>query len=41
MRTLYKPALGPSLLLQGRSGRSTAMRLPEAAGPRDQAVVCR
>lgn len=34
MLTLYKLALGPLLLLQGRSVRKTALRLPEAAGPR-------
>lgn len=34
MITAYKLALGPLLLLQGRRLRGTALRLPEAAGPR-------
>lgn len=34
MLTFYKLALGPLLLLQGRRVRKTALRLPEAAGPR-------
>lgn len=32
--TLYKFGLGPLLLVQGRRLRATALRLPEAAGPR-------
>jgi lysophospholipase L1-like esterase len=34
MLTLYKIALGPILLAQARWLRATALRLPEAAGPR-------
>lgn len=34
MLTLYKYALGPILLAQSRRLRKTALRLPEAAGPR-------
>jgi lysophospholipase L1-like esterase len=34
MLGLYKVALGPLLLLQARGIRKTALRLPEAAGPR-------
>jgi lysophospholipase L1-like esterase len=34
MLTLYKFALGPVLLAQARWLRATALRLPEAAGPR-------
>jgi lysophospholipase L1-like esterase len=34
MLTLYKIALGPVLLAQARWLRATALRLPEAAGPR-------
>jgi lysophospholipase L1-like esterase len=34
-----KLTLGPLLLWQGRRLRRTALRLPEAAGPRDGAVV--
>lgn len=34
MLTLYKIALGPVLLAQARWLRTTALRLPEAAGPR-------
>lgn len=34
MLTLYKIILGPMLLLQGLWLRRTALRLPEAAGPR-------
>lgn len=34
MLTLYKLALGPVLLAQARWLRATALRLPEAAGPR-------
>src|ERR1700761_2702487 len=35
MLNLYKTALGPILLLQARWLRRTALRLPEAAGPRN------
>lgn len=34
MLTLYKAVLAPALLLQGARLRRTALRLPEAAGPR-------
>jgi lysophospholipase L1-like esterase len=34
MLSAYKTALGPLLLLQARTVRKTALRLPEAAGPR-------
>lgn len=34
MLLLYKAALAPALLLQGAHLRKTALRLPEAAGPR-------
>lgn len=34
MLTLYKTILAPALLLQGHKLRKTALRLPEAAGPR-------
>lgn len=34
MLTLYKIALGPVLIAQARWLRATALRLPEAAGPR-------
>jgi lysophospholipase L1-like esterase len=34
MLTLYKVALGPVLLAQAKWLRATALRLPEAAGPR-------
>jgi lysophospholipase L1-like esterase len=34
MLSAYKTALGPLLLLQARAVRKTALRLPEAAGPR-------
>lgn len=34
MLTLYKVLLGPVLLMQARRLRQTALRLPEAAGPR-------
>jgi lysophospholipase L1-like esterase len=34
MLTLYKVALAPALLWQGRNLRATALRLPEAAGDR-------
>lgn len=34
MLTLYKIVLAPALLLQGSHLRKTALRLPEAAGPR-------
>jgi lysophospholipase L1-like esterase len=35
MLTLYKTLLGPLLLQQGLKARKTALRLPEAAGPRE------
>lgn len=35
MLTFYKALLGPVLLLQGHRVRKTALRLPEAAGPRE------
>jgi len=35
MLTLYKALLGPVLVLQGSTARRTALRLPEAAGPRE------
>ncbi len=41
MLTPYKLALGPLLLLQGRSVRKTALRLPEAAGARAGAAYGR
>jgi lysophospholipase L1-like esterase len=38
MLTLYKLALAPALLLQGLHLRKTALRLPEAQGPRSGTV---
>lgn len=38
MLRLYKYCLGPVLLLQSRRLRKTAMRLPEAAGPREGSI---
>jgi lysophospholipase L1-like esterase len=38
MLILYKTLLGPLLLLQGLQARKTALRLPEAAGPREGVV---
>jgi lysophospholipase L1-like esterase len=38
MLTLYKIALAPALLMQGARLRRTALRLPEAAGPRSGRV---
>lgn len=40
MLTLYKALLGPVLLIQGRRLRRTALRLPEAAGPRSGVEGC-
>ncbi len=39
MLKLYKYSLGPILLLQSRRLRKTALRLPEAAGPRAGSIV--
>jgi lysophospholipase L1-like esterase len=39
MLALYKTALAPALLLQGRRLRRTALRLPEAQGPRSGEAV--
>lgn len=38
MLRLYKYCLGPVLLLQSRRLRQTALRLPEAAGPREGSI---
>ena len=38
MLTFYKVLLGPLLLLQGLRARKIALRLPEAAGPREGVV---
>lgn len=38
MHTLTKFLLGPVLLIQGRRVRNTALRLPEAAGPRSGVI---
>jgi len=38
MLRLYKYCLGPVLLLQSRHLRKTALRLPEAAGPREGSI---
>lgn len=38
MIPLYKTLLGPVLLVQGRHARKVALRLPEAAGPREGIV---
>lgn len=39
MLNLYKCSLGPLLLLQSRRLRKTALRLPEAAGPRTGSIA--
>lgn len=39
MLRLYKYCLGPVLLLQSRHLRKTALRLPEAAGPREGRIA--
>lgn len=39
MLRLYKYCLGPILLIQSRHLRKTALRLPEAAGPRDGSIT--
>jgi len=41
MLRLYKYCLGPVLLLQSRHLRKTALRLPEAAGPREGNIPSR
>ena len=38
MLRFYKYCLGPVLLLQSRHLRKTALRLPEAAGPREGSI---
>lgn len=39
MLRLYKYCLGPILLIQSRRLRKTALRLPEAEGPRDGSIM--